>query len=135
MNQQLEKDDGVLINRDDKDVVRDVIHSDNPFVSTAATPQLAAAEYLKEFGGLLGVHVDETSSLGLTRDAEPTNAGDELRFASEKSQFDSTTVMYQQTRFGLPVWHGGVAIHMKGKPYRVLSSQSTRHADLDAERP
>ena len=39
--------------------------------------------------------------------------------------------MYQQTRFGLPVWHGGVAIHMKTKPYRVISSQSTRHTDLD----
>jgi hypothetical protein len=37
--------------------------------------------------------------------------------------------MYPQTRFGLPVWHGGVAIHKKtGIHYR---SQSTRHTDLD----
>jgi hypothetical protein len=54
-----------------------------------------------------------------------------LRFQREKHQFDTATVMYQQTRFGLPVWHGGVAIHMKTHPYRIISSQSTRHADLD----
>ena len=68
------------INRDDKDVVRDLIHTNATFASAA------------------------------------TGAGDALRFAAEKSPFDSTTVMYEPTRFGLPVWHGGVSIHKKGHP-------------------
>ena len=135
MNQEFHQASKVHINRDDTGVVRDLIHSDEPFVTTAPTPQLAAAEYLKQYGNLLGVAADETEAMGLARSATPVDAGDELRFASEKSTFDTTTVMYQQTRFGLPVWHSGVAIHMKAKPYRVLSSQSTRHADLDAELP
>ncbi|MEP6738992.1 MAG: hypothetical protein ABJA61_01350 [Caldimonas sp.] len=135
MNQEFDKPKNVHINRDDKGVARDLLHGDDPFVSKAPTPQLAAAEYLEKFGSLLGMAKAETANMGLTRSAEATDSGDELRFASEKSQFDSTTVMYQQTRFGLPVWHGGVAIQMKGKPYRVLGAQSTRHADLDAERP
>ena len=135
MNQEFDDVGNVHVNRDDKGVTRDLLHTDEPFVSTAPTPQLAAEEYLAKFGGLLGLAPAETTNMSLARSAKATESGDELRFASEKSQFDATTVMYQQTRFGLPVWHGGVAIHMKGKPYQVISSQSTRHADLDAERP
>ena len=135
MNQEFQRAGKVLINRDDKGVVRDLQHTDEPFVSSAPTPQLAAAEYLGQYGSLLGVEPTETANMSLARSPKATDSGDELRFASEKSTFDTTTVMYQQTRFGLPVWHGGVAIHMKGKPYRVIGSQSTRHADLDADRP
>ena len=135
MNQQFHKAGNVHVNSDDKGVVRDLLHTDEPFVSRAPTPQLAAAEYLEQYGSLLGLAPAETANMSLTRSAAVTDSGDELRFASEKTSFDTTTVTYQQTRFGLPVWHGGVAIHMKGKPYRVISSQSTRHADLDAERP
>jgi hypothetical protein len=135
MNQEFLRAGKVLINRDNKGVVRDLQHTDEPFVSSAPTPQLAAAEYLSQYGSLLGVEPAETANMSLARSAKATDSGDELRFSSEKSTFDTTTVTYQQTRFGLPVWHGGVAIHMKGKPYRVIGSQSTRHADLDAERP
>ena len=116
-------------------MVRDLQHTDEPFVSSAPTPQLAAAGYLSQYGSLLGVEPAETANMSLARSAKTTDSGDELRFSSEKSTFDTTTVTYQQTRFGLPVWHGGVAIHMKGKPYRVIGSQSTRHADLDADKP
>ena len=135
MRQEFHSESQTYVNLDDKNVVRDLLHSDVPFESVAPTPQLAAAEYLNKFGSLLGLHATESANMAMSHSVDPTDDGDELRFASEKSQFDTTTVMYQQTRFGLPVWHGGVAIHMKGKPYRVTSSQSTRHADLDAERP
>lgn len=125
----------VHVNRDDKGVVRDLLHAEQPFVSEAQTPQLAAAEYLREYGDLLGVAPEETNNLGLTREPDLVDLGGELRFHSEKKNFDMTTVGYQQTHFGLPVWHGGVSIQMKHAPYRVVSAQSTRHADLNVERP
>ena len=135
MFQEFNKAKKVHVNRDDKGVVRDLLHTDAPFVSDAPTPQLAADQYLSQYGDLLGIASEETNNLTKARDANATDDGRELRFHSEKQQFDMTTVAYQQTRFGLPVWHGGVSIQMKKGPYRVLSSQSTRHADLDLEKP
>ena len=135
MHQQLNKTNNVHINRDDKGIVRELLHIDKPFISQANTVQLAAAEYLSKYGGLLGIKSDETKKLGLSNEGDLVNARGELRFCSEKRQFDMTTVTYQQTYFGLPVWHGGVSIHMKQGPFRVVSSQSTRHADLNVKRP
>jgi zinc metalloprotease ZmpB len=135
VNQDLHQDRETIVNRDPKGVVRDLMHAQAPFVCTAATPQQAANEYLAKFGPLLGLGANETDNMSLVPSAGATEHGDELRFVAEKSQFDSTTVAYQQTRFGLPVWHGGVVVQLKGKPYQVISSQSTRHADLDAARP
>src|SRR5215831_12520695 len=135
MHQQFNKTNNVHINRDDKGIVRELLHADKPFTSQANTAQLAAAEYLSKYGGLLGIKSDETKKLSLSHEGDVVNAGNELRFCSEKRQFDMTTVTYQQTYFGLPVWHGGVSIHMRQGPFRVVSSQSTRHADLDVKRP
>src|SRR5947209_7489933 len=135
MYQEFNEANNIHINRDDKGVARELIHTEDPFVSQASTPQQAASEYLTKYGGLLGVTSDETNNLSLTAEKEINDASDELRFRTEKQQFDMTTVAYQQTHFGLPVWHGGVTVHMKGKPYQVVSSQSTRHPDIDAKRP
>ncbi len=135
MHQEFNEANNVHINRDDKGVVRELLHADEHFVSQATTAQLAAAEYLSKYGGLLGIKSDETNKLGLSHERDVVDAGGELRFRSEKRQFDMTTVTYQQTYFGLPVWHGGVSIHMKQGPFRVVSSQSTRHPDLDVKRP
>src|SRR5262249_14775955 len=104
-------------------------------VSAAPTAQLAAQDYLNRYGNLLDVGAGETNNLAMAAQPEPTDAGGELRFDTEKRNMDMTTVLYRQTHFGLPVWHGGVAIHMKEKPYRVVSSQSTRHPDVDVKRP
>jgi hypothetical protein len=135
MFQEFNKAKKVSVNRDDKGVVRDLLHTDAPVVSDAPTAQLAADEYLSKYGELLGIAPSETNNLTKVHDATASDAGDELRFHSEQQQFDMTTVAYQQTLFGLPVWHSGVTIQMKNGPYRVVSSQSTRHADLDVTRP
>ena len=135
MYQEFDEVNNVHINRDDKGAVRELLHTEEHFVSQASTAQLAAAEYLKKYGSLLGIKSDETNKLSLSHEMDVVDAGDELRFRSEKRQFDMTTVTYQQTHFGLPVWHGGVSVHIKQEPFRVVSSQSTRHADLDVKRP
>jgi len=135
MYQEFDQSRRVHINRDDRGVARELLHTDEHVVSQAPTAQLAAQDYLNRYGSLLDVAPSETRNLALVAQPEAIDAGGELRFDAEKRNMDMTTVVYRQTHFGLPVWHGGVAIHMKGKPYRVISSQSTRHPDLDVERP
>ncbi len=135
MHQEFDQASKVHINRDDKGVARELLHTDEHVVSEASTAQLAAADYLSKFGGLLGIKSEETNNLALGHGKDVVDAGGELRFQSEKRQFEMTTVTYQQTYLGLPVWHGGIAVHMKHGPFRVVSSQSTRHADLDVKRP
>ncbi len=135
MYQEFDHVHQVHINRDDKGIARELLHIDEHVVSAAPTAQLAAKDYLSRYGSLLGVGASETGHLALAAQPEPSDAGGELRFDAEKHHMDMTTVVYRQTHFGLPVWHGGVAIHMKEKPYRVVSTQSTRHPDVDLKRP
>jgi len=124
----------VHMNRDDSGVVRDLLHIEEPFVSRARTPQLAAREYLEKFGGLLGISADQLQNFGLHPEARPVEAKVEYRLLDEKTQFDTTTVIFSQTCFGLPVWEAAVAVHLQHDPLRVVSAQSTiQNVIADAE--
>ncbi len=135
MYQEFDRDNNVHINRDNKGIAFELIHYNQPFVSQARTPQLAAAEYLGKYGKLLGFKVEEIKNLGLAPEKSPIDVRSEFRFESEKQMFDMTTVTYQQTYFGLPVWNAGVSINMKQEPLSVVSSRSTSHADLTVKQP
>jgi zinc metalloprotease ZmpB len=130
MKQEFDPTSKVHVNRDDKGIARELLHVDQPYVSQARTPQLAAAEYLDKYGALLGIRAQELKSLSMPPEKDPINASVEYRLLDEKKQFDMTTVAFYQTYFGLPVWEAGVAIHMKQDPFQVVSTQSTKHAEL-----
>ena len=135
MEQELNTGRNVYLDRDLKGTVRQLRHVDVPFHSTARTPQLVAAEYLHGFGDLLELTPSELANLGLSPATAPEDAGVELRYLTEKQQFDMTTVAFNQTALGLPVFQAGVSVQMKTAPFRVLSSQSTQHPDLHVQRP
>ena len=135
MYQQFERGRNVHINRDEQGIARDLLHYDKRGESNGRTAKLAAHDYLARYRDLLGVAAGEATTRALAKRAKVIDAGPELRLAAEKRHMDMTTVVYRQTHFGLPVWHSGVAVHMKQKPYRVVSAQSSRHADLDVKRP
>ena len=127
---------GAHVRVDRAGVVRGVVQEElTP--SEAETPREAADEYLREHTELLGVQPTEVENLTATREAAPVPAGSEFRLHSEKSQFDTTTVSYDQTLYGLPVWGAGVAVHVKdGKAGPVvLGADTTRHADLPTAPP
>src|SRR2546423_3772600 len=111
MNQEYNLSNRVHINRDDKGIARELLHNGERFVSTANTAQLAATQYLGKYGDLLGIKPAETNNLALFPEKGAVEAGGEFRFQTEKQAFDMTTVMYQQTYLGLPIWHAGVAVH------------------------
>jgi hypothetical protein len=125
----------VHIDRDNEGVARNVLHVEEPYLSSARTAQLAAREYLERFRGLLDIKEEELRNLSLPPETKPIDAQVEYRFLDEKSQFDMTTVVYNQTYLGLPIREAAVAVHTMQNPFRVVSAQSTRHALVDASRP
>ncbi|HEX4068382.1 MAG TPA: hypothetical protein VHZ09_20345 [Acidobacteriaceae bacterium] len=135
MNQEFNSARNVYLDVDNQNIVRQLIHTHAPVAISAATPQLAAANYLNQFAELFGVSAAELANLSLEPSATIENAGVEYRFLQQKSQFDSTTVAFYQTDLGLPVWQAGIAVQMRVSPFRVLTSQSTLHPNLAVTKP
>jgi zinc metalloprotease ZmpB len=123
------------VNRDQHGVVRDALHLEGPYLATAPTAQLAAQEYLLQFHELFGIPLDELRSLSLTPAARPEPVEAEYRFLTEKTQFDTAVVTYSQTCLALPVWEAGLSVQMRQNPFRVVSAQSTAHADVRTALP
>jgi hypothetical protein len=134
MFEEFDRSSKTKIVRDSQGVARDLRHEEH-VVSRAGTAQLAAQEYLGRFRGLLGANAEEFENLGLPPESDPIDAGVEFRFLAEKPQFDTITVSYYQTFFGLPVWEAGLAVNMKQAPLRIVGVQTTRHPDIQAAKP
>jgi hypothetical protein len=125
---------GAHVSVDNAGVVRGVVQEElSP--SAASSAREAADQYLREHSDLLGVAPAEVDNLARTREAAPVAAGSEFRLHGEKSQFDTTTVTYDQTLYGLPVWEAGVSVHVKEGPFRVIGADTTRHAELPTSQP
>ena len=116
-------------------IARQVFHANRYVVTDAPTPELAVRDYLSRYGDLLGLQPRQLERLSLAPELTPTSDEVEFRILSEKHQFDLVTVSFYQTYFGLPVWEAGLSITMKAQPFRVVSAQTTRHADLVVKRP
>jgi hypothetical protein len=134
MHQHYDPTTQTYINTDEQGIVRGLT-PEAPAVSRADTPQDVAQEYLEQHAELLGVEPAALENLTADRETQPVDAGNEFRIHTEKQQFDTTTVAYDQTYFGLPVWEASVAVHVKHDPYRVVSASSTRHPELTVKRP
>jgi hypothetical protein len=135
MSQEFDAQGKVHVTRDAQGTARELLNVEEPYESTASTALLAAREYLERFGDRLGITPAELTSFSLSPEPHPIDAGVEYRFDQEKVQFDSSTVVFSQTVFGLPIWEAGVAVHMRQRPFIVSSAQSTRHPHVDAARP
>jgi zinc metalloprotease ZmpB len=134
MHQHYDSATKTHVNTDEKGIVRGLV-PEQPFGSGAATVEAAAQEYLERHAELLGVEPATLSNLTSPRETQPVDAGSEFRIHTEKQAFDTTTVAYDQTYFGLPVWEASIAVHLKQDPYRVVAASSTRHPDVTVKRP
>jgi hypothetical protein len=134
MHQHYDSATKTHVNSDEEGIVRGLM-PEQPFVSGATTAQAAAQEYIEQHAELLGVEPATLANLTSARETQPVDAGSEFRIHTEKQVFDTTTVAYDQTYFGLPVWEASVAVHLKQDPYRVVAASSTRHPDLTVKRP
>ena len=121
--------------RDADGIVRVLSHADRHVAVKAATPQAAASAYLGRFGHLFGLKPRHLKNLTRSVVQDPTGAPVDYRFLREKSQFDVTTVAFDQTRFGLAVWEAGISVTMKHNPLRIIGARSTLHDKLGVKRP
>jgi hypothetical protein len=135
MANEFEDRNAVHVHRDHEGVARDLLHTDEPYISSARSAQLAAQEYLEKFGPMLGIAHEQLRHLGLSPELEPIDAPVEYRFLDEKVQFDTTTLVFSQTYLGLPIREAGLAIHMRREPLQVISAQSTLHPHVELKRP
>jgi len=96
--------------------------------TTAQLPLQAASEFLAENAAELGIQAGWLSRAGAALtdpDELDLEAGIELRIDREKRQFDTRTVIYQQTWNGIPVWRRGAAVTLKTDPARIVGVRST----------
>jgi len=135
MNQEFDHARNVYLDRDADGIGRQLSHTHAPVVIEGGTVRHVAVAYLHRFGDLLGLTPDQLKNLDSPPSKSIEDAGVEYRFIDEKEQFDTVSIAFSQTDFGLPVWRAGVAVHVKLNPFKVLAAQSTMHADLEVKRP
>jgi hypothetical protein len=96
MSHEFDDRSAVHVHRDIQSVARDLLHIEEPYISTAGTPQLAAREYLDKFGPLLGITHEQLDHLWLAPEAAPIDARVEYRFLDEKVQFDTIVLVFSR---------------------------------------
>lgn len=121
--------------RDADGVARILSHADRYIEAEARTPRAAARDYLSRYGHVFEVQPRHLRNLLAAPQRHPTAAGNEFRYAAAKSQFDLTTLAFQQTCFGLPVWEAGLSVTMKHAPLRIVGARSTSHPEPKLGRP
>ena len=132
MFQTLDHSVDAYINHDDLNAPREVFHH-KPIIGGAATAQSAAADYLRTHGHLLALRGTAALVDAALTDAATGPYGFQLE--GERSLFDETTVSYEQTYEGIPVWRCGAAVHMRVEPLRVVSARSTSRNDISLHQP
>ncbi|MEO6653978.1 MAG: hypothetical protein ABIP17_15125 [Ilumatobacteraceae bacterium] len=138
MSEQYLNDEQIYLQRDligDATVLRP---AERARKTVAQLPQQAAAEFLSVHAAEIGVQAEwlTGSGVGLV-DVTELADGDriELVVVAEKRQFDTTTVAFQQTWNGIPVWRRGTTATMKTDPARITGVQNTAYPDITVERP
>ena len=134
----------VNADRDEGGTARALEHIQEPYsveveagrgfaAAAAPTPQALVASYLnepevKQAYGLDDSLLTDLSGASTTLDARGAGAeGTKLHLGGEKSLMGTTSVSYQQTYNGLPIWEAGVNVTVQEEPMRVTSSYSSVH--------
>lgn len=134
----------VNVERDEKGVVRQLEHVQEPFVPQPSaglgdeaelTPRAVAEDYLRQVAPIYGINAGALAGgvEGFADDAGPQGAGAEIEFAEEKPMMGTTMLSYVQTFQGVPVWEAGVNVTVQAAPARVTSSQSSVQLDIRAD--
>jgi hypothetical protein len=135
----------VQVRRDRDGHIRQLSHPAQPYRpdapsiaafggADAMTPRVLAEQYLKDVSDVLGLTAS-TDNFAAGFAASPSTAGEDLRFKEEKAVAGATTVSYNQTRFGLPIWDAGVTVRINTRPMQVTGSHNAVHYNVDVERP
>jgi hypothetical protein len=136
----------VHVRRDSQGRIRQLSHPAQPYrpaavdlagvgLPDAMTPRALAEQYLRDVSDLLELKSSATGNFAATFNASPSAAPEDLRFKEEKAITGASTVSYNQTVFGLPIWNAGVAVRINTRPMQVTGSHNAMHYDVDVDRP
>ncbi|MAT05489.1 MAG: hypothetical protein CL424_10655 [Acidimicrobiaceae bacterium] len=106
--------------------------------TAAQLPQQAAAEFLTTHANQLDIQagwLDGGVTAFVDGDDLPDDDEIALVFDTEQRQFDTTTVAFQQTWNGIPVWRSGTTVTMKQEPARVTGVRNSTYPDIAVDRP
>lgn len=119
--------------RDTRSAVRAVLHNQKPVTVNAATAREAAKKYVLQHAELFGLDPSQLTDIDHPVDHDTPDLA--YRFLSEKPQFDVTTITFQQTCQGWPVWRSAIAVHLKLLPkyYSVISVHIPREEALSQD--
>jgi zinc metalloprotease ZmpB len=121
---------------DDDNIVRQIRHSQEPWLGEEDVPRLSAVEYLQSVAGTFGIQQDQVRRLHhRVSYLDPHEQGVEYQLSEVKRVFDSTTVGYYQTYLNVPVWRAGVSVQLKENPTRVVGSTNNSEYDLRGKLP
>lgn len=115
---------------------KQISHFEQPWESGEASPVLAAMDYLRREMNVLGISETEMGgSLQKVSFTEPKQQGVEYRLGGEKTVFDSSTVIFNQTYLNVPVWRAAITLTIKHNPNRVLTVTDTSEQGMNAPLP
>lgn len=140
--------DRIQIDRDASGEIQQIEHLQQPFVAAAAarafgmatadaltaeaaSPRALADSYLAEVAPLYGI--EENMLPSMTALTAPAGAAGTLEMIEEKELMGTTSIAYQQTLEGLPVWEAGFNVTILPSPLRVVASQSSVHRDISVD--
>ena len=125
---------------DDGDHLRVVQPAERARAADGQVPQQAAASFLLDNADAIGVDPRWLTGAALaepslTTDGLPDDGEVELRLSEEKPGEGLTTVSYQQTWRGIPVWGAGATVSLRTDPLEVAAATSTCFDRIDVEVP
>jgi hypothetical protein len=144
-------DDNVKFSKDERGNVLVLEHLEQPFIAGETssarglaeefpapnTPQALAEQYLRQVSDVFGLDQNMLASNGGFASLSGNGGGaaaspdGKLELVEEKEIMGTTTVSYQQTYAGLPIWKAGVSVTIQPEPLRVTASQSSVHHDIN----
>lgn len=139
----------VQVRRDDRGRIRQLSHAQQPYqpesvdlamesLAVAAaplTPRALAEQYIRDVAEIYGLESESTENFAAAPTPAPSQAGTELRFKEEKRAGGGTSVSYDQTRFGLPIWDAGMTVRINTAPMQVTSSHNAVHYEIEVHQP
>ena len=121
---------------DKYDRVRQISHVNQPWESSEPSPLMAAVDYLRHQTELFGVTSAELQDpLEKVSFVDPKQQDVRYRLGQEKSLFDSSTVIFNQTFLNVPVWRAAITLTIKHNPNRVLLAEDTSERGMNAPLP
>lgn len=129
---------GVEVERDTAGAVRSLQHVTVPYTPVGAVALNAssvAEVYLRDVASIYGFDPALLAALDTPPSDQIIAEATQLHLVGAQRALGATTVSYQQTHFGLPVWEAGFSVQLLNQPMRVVGSQATTHGQVAVKRP